>query len=467
MGAVGRAVDRDGGRPGVAHARRYARGVRPRRGSCRARRRRTARVRPPDHGGGRALALRARRRRRAQHPATRPRRAGRGRHARARGGGRGREAGALVCGSQSAGVRERRARPGGPGAGAAVKILLVNWNDRDNPHAGGAEIHLLELFGRLAKWGHTIDLLASGWPGAAPEAELDGMHVHRVGGRNSFALQARGVVRRLLAAGSYNIVVEDVNKLPLFLPLLTRLPFCAIVPHLFGATVFAEASWPVAAVVWAAEQPIPWAYRRAAFHAISESTRDDLVRRGVPRERITVIYPGVDAAWYCPDPAVPRAPVPTFLYLGRLKRYKGVDVALRALALTRATRSDLVLEIAGQGDDRPRLERAAAALGLEGAVRFLGFVPEEDKRQLLRRAWAVVFPSPKEGWGITNVEAAACGTPALASDSPGLRESVLHGETGYLVAHGEYRALADRMVALAADRSLVDRLGHGARSEEH
>jgi hypothetical protein len=172
-----------------------------------------------------------------------------------------------------------------------VKILLVNWNDRDNPHAGGAEIHLHELFGRLARWGHTVDLVVSGWPGAAPEAELDGMHVHRVGGRHSFALRARGVVRRLLATGGYDIVVEDINKLPLFLPQLTRLPFCAIVPHLFGTTAFAEASWPLAAIVWAAEQPIPRAYRRAAFHAISESTRDDLVRRGVPRERIVSSIP--------------------------------------------------------------------------------------------------------------------------------------------------------------------------------
>ncbi len=88
---------------------------------------------------------------------------------------------------------------------------------------------------------------------------------------------------------------------------------------------------------------------------------------------------------------------------------------------------------------------------------------EEEKRRSLRRAWAVVFPSPKEGWGITNVEAAASGTPALASDSPGLRESVQHGVTGYLVPHGDSRALADRMLALAADRSLVDRLGHAAR----
>ncbi len=345
-----------------------------------------------------------------------------------------------------------------------MKILLVNWNDRANPHAGGAEIHLHALFGRLAGWGHHVDLVASGWPGGAPRAELDGIRVRRVGGRHSFALLARGAVRRALAERGPDVVVEDVNKLPLFLPTLTRLPFVAIVPHLFGTTAFAEASWPLAAVVWAAERAIPRMYRRAAFHAISESTRDDLVRRGVPRERIEVIYPGVDAAWYCPDPRTPRADQPTFLYVGRLKRYKGVEIALRALWTARRTRSDVTLDIAGQGDDRPRLEALARSVGLGDAVRFLGFVPEDEKRRLLRRAWAVVFPSPKEGWGISNVEAAACGTPALASASPGLKESVRHGVTGYLVPHGDAGALAERMLALAADPGLVARLGRAARA---
>lgn len=345
-----------------------------------------------------------------------------------------------------------------------MKILVVNWNDRENPHAGGAEIHLHALFGRLAGWGHAVDLITSGWPGAASRVELDGIRVQRVGGRHSFALLARGAVRRALAGGQYDVVVEDVNKLPLFLPTLTRFPFVAIVPHLFGTTAFTEARWPLAAVVWAAEQPLPRLYRRALFHAISDSTRDDLVRRGVARDRIEVIYPGVDSDWYRPDPATPRAEQPTFLYVGRLKRYKGVEIALRAASLARRTRSDITLEIAGQGDDRPRLEAMAEALGLGAAVRFLGFVAEEEKRRLLRRAWAVVFPSPKEGWGISNVEAAACGTPAVASDSPGLRESVRHGETGYLVPHGDADALAQRLLALAADPGLVARLGRGARS---
>ncbi|MGH7531220.1 MAG: glycosyltransferase family 4 protein [Gemmatimonadales bacterium] len=345
-----------------------------------------------------------------------------------------------------------------------MRILLVNWNDRHNPHAGGAEVHLHELFGRLAGWGHQVDLIASGWRGAAAHAVIDGLRVQRVGGRHSFALFARRAVRGALRRDGYDVVVEDINKLPLFLPALTPVPFVAIIPHLFGTTAFAEASWPIAAAVWAAERPIPRAYRRAGFHAISESTRDDLVRRGVPPDRIVVIHPGVDSAWYHPDAAVARAERPTFLYLGRLKRYKGVELALRALAAARAVRPDMTLDICGQGDDRSRLERLVARLGLGGTVRFRGFVAEAEKRCLLRSAWALVFPSPKEGWGIANVEAAACGTPALASDSPGLRESVRHGETGYLVPHGDWRALADRMLALAGDPALVERLGRAARA---
>ena len=345
-----------------------------------------------------------------------------------------------------------------------MKILVVNWNDRENPHAGGAEIHLHALFGRLAGWGHQVDLIASGWPRAARTTELDGIRVQRVGGRHSFALQGRGAVRRALAASAYDVVVEDVNKLPLFLCTLTPLPFVAIVPHLFGTTAFAEANWPMAAAVWLAERALPRAYRRAAFHAISESTREDLVARGVAAARIEVVYPGVDSTWFCPDRATPRAEHPTFLYVGRLKRYKGVEIALRALAVARRTRPDLTLAVAGQGDDRPRLERVAGELGLGDAVRFLGFVGEDEKRRLLRRAWAVVFPSPKEGWGISNVEAAACGTPALASDSPGLRESVRHGATGYLVPHGDADALAQRLLALANDAALVMRLGRAARA---
>lgn len=344
-----------------------------------------------------------------------------------------------------------------------MNILLVNWQDLANPHAGGAEIHLFEIFGRLAARGHRVRMVCSGWSGAAKTANIEGISIQRVAGRDSFAVFGRPAVHRAIAAERPDILVEDINKLPLFLGTGTRLPICAIVPHLFGTTAFAEASWPIAAIVWAAERPLPWAYRRAGFHAISESTRDDLVARGVRRDRIRVIHPGVDSKRFTPGPAGRRSVVPSFLYVGRLKRYKGIAFALQALALARQQRPDLRMDIAGTGDYRSDLESVAAGLQLERAVVFHGFVSEERKIDLMRSAWANVFPSPKEGWGITVIEAAACGTPSLASDSPGLRDSVCHGETGFLVPHGDVSALATRMVELADSAQLVAHLGDRAR----
>lgn len=344
-----------------------------------------------------------------------------------------------------------------------MNVLLVNWQDLENPQAGGAEIHLFEIFTRLAGAGHRVRLVCSGWKGAPRTAGIGGIEVHRTGRRNSFAVLGRSAVRRAIRRERPEIVVEDINKLPLFLPSVTALPFCGLVPHLFGETAFQEAAWPMAAAVWLAERPLPMGYRRASFHAISESTRDDLVARGVAAERVRVIHPGVDSVKFSPSPAEPRAEQPRFLYVGRLKRYKGIGLAIRALAVARRSRPELRLDIAGTGDYRPELERLAAELDQASAVVFHGFVSEERKISLLRGAWANLFPSPKEGWGITVVEAAACGTPSIASDSPGLRDSVRHMETGYLVPHGDVPALAARMLELAGDTTLVARLGAGAR----
>lgn len=345
-----------------------------------------------------------------------------------------------------------------------MNILLVNWQDPENPLAGGAEIHLFEIFGRLTARGHRVRLVCSGWKGAAPRTRIQDIEVERHGTRHTFALRGRAAVRVAIRRESPDIVVEDINKLPLFLPRVTDRPFCVIVPHLFGTSAFLEVPWWMAAVVWLAERPIPRLYRRAGFHAISESTRDDLVERGVPAEQIRVIHPGVDIVAYRPLPGLDRTAHPSFLYVGRLKRYKAVSHLIEALAIARRARADLRLDIAGTGDDRARLEALARDLGVADAVRFHGFVSHEDKLRLLRTTWANLFPSVKEGWGITIVEAAACGTPSLASNSPGLRDSVRDGLTGLLVPHGDLQAWAGRLLELAEDPARVAALGRAARA---
>lgn len=341
-----------------------------------------------------------------------------------------------------------------------MRILVVNWQDRENPQAGGAEIHLHEIFGRLADKGHEVSLLCGGWPGCPPRANLDGIDVTRVGTRNTFRLLARSGYRQHFSGRPFDVLVEDINKMPLHTPRWGRTPVVAVVPHLFGSTVFQELPAPVAAAVWLAERPIPWIYRDVPFEAISESTADDLVERGIKRSLIRVIYCGIDSTTYTPNPAE-RSDAPVFAYLGRLKRYKAVDLVLRGFA--RAAIPGARLEVAGAGDYRPALERLASSLDLGDRVTFLGRISEAEKLRLLRRAWALVFTSPKEGWGITNLEAAACGTAVIASDSPGIRESVRNGETGYLVRHGDVDALSAAMQRLAADRSLAERLGAQGR----
>lgn len=340
-----------------------------------------------------------------------------------------------------------------------MRILLVNWQDRENPLAGGAEIHLHEIFGRLAARGHEVTLLCGGWTAAPPRALLDGIEVHRVGTRHSFPFLARRYYARHLAR-AFDVLVEDINKIPLYTPRWGAPQVLALVPHLFGGTAFREFAAPLAAAVWMAERPLGRVYRRTAFEVISESTADDLAHRGISRSHVEVIYPGIDTVAYTPAAGM-RAAVPTFAYLGRLKHYKGVHLVIRAFAAM--ARRDAVLEIAGAGDYRPVLERLAASLDLARRVRFLGRISEPEKLALLRRAWALAFASPKEGWGITNLEAAACGTPVVASNSPGIRESVRDGETGFLVPHGDTAAMAVAMDRLAADPALVARLAVHAR----
>jgi glycosyltransferase involved in cell wall biosynthesis len=341
-----------------------------------------------------------------------------------------------------------------------VRILLVNWQDRENPQAGGAEIHLHEVFGRVASLGHEVTLLCGGWPGCPPRARLDGIDVHRVGTRHTFPFLARAHARRALDLARVDVLVEDINKVPLYTRGWGVRRTVGLVPHLFGGTVFQEAPLPLAAAVWLAERPLATAYRGLPFQAISESTADDLAARGIPRELVRVIYCGIDARAFTPAPER-RSPTPLFAYLGRLKRYKGVDLVIRAFARVRDPAARLA--IAGTGDHRPELERLVDSLALSGRVDFLGFIGEAEKLDLLRRAWALAFASPKEGWGITNLEAAACSTPVVASNSPGLRESVRDGETGFLVPHGDVAAMAARLEELAASPPLVATLGAQAR----
>ena len=345
-----------------------------------------------------------------------------------------------------------------------LSILILNWLDRENPQAGGAEIHLHEIFGRLASRGHSITLVASAWPGAPRRRTVGGIDVHRCGGRYTFSLAAPRYCRRTMGLQEFDLVVEDLNKVPLFTPLWSRRPVVLLVHHLFGATAFQEAGLPLATATWLLERPVPRVFRDLPTIAVSESTREDLVRRGMREQLIEVIPNGVDVDRLAPHPDVFEFDQPTVLYLGRLKKYKRVDLVLRAIAKLGEQDLSCRLLVAGRGDHEPALRTLASRLEIEDRVDFLGFVSEERKLELFRRSWVHTLTSPKEGWGIANLEAAACGTPTVASDSPGLRDSVVSGETGLLVPHGRVDRLAGAIGELVRDADTRRAMSRNARA---
>lgn len=343
-----------------------------------------------------------------------------------------------------------------------MNILAFNWRDPRHPEAGGAELHLFEILRRCVRDGDRVVWLAERFPGAPADDRVEGIEIHRAGSWYNAHLALGSLYRRRFRGERFDLVLEDINKVPFFTPLFAGAPVLAVVPHLFGSAVFQEASLPTGLVVRAHESILPLVYRRTPFLAISESTRDDLARRGIDRGRIRVVRCGLTQADYGVTTPPEQRRDPVVVFLGRLRKYKGAQHAIRAHALVRKEVPAARLDVVGDGPYRPALESLAASLGLAEAVRFLGALPHPRKVEALNGAQVAVCPSPKEGWGLTVIEANACGVPVVASRSPGLVESVREGETGLLVPHGDAGALAGAVVRLLEDRPLRLRMAEAA-----
>jgi glycosyltransferase involved in cell wall biosynthesis len=344
-----------------------------------------------------------------------------------------------------------------------MNILVVNWQDIRNPLAGGAEVHLHEVFSRIAARGHDVTLSCSSFPGAPHEETIDGLRVVREGGRYLFNYRFLAAYLRRFRRERFDVVVDDMNKIPFFTPLFVGRPLQGVTHHLFGRSIFRETNAILASYVWLMESLAVGVYRRRRIPFIvgSPSTHAELLARGFSAEDVALIPYGLDHGLFRPDPSR-RSGRPMIGYCGRLKKYKSADHLLRALPQVLRAVPDLRTVIVGDGDDRTRLEQAAREAGVADAVEFTGFVEERRKTELLQEMWLAVNTSSKEGWGLTVIEANACGTPVLAADVEGLRDAVREGETGELYPYGDIDALARGIIGLLRDQDKRVRLGTGA-----
>ncbi len=343
-----------------------------------------------------------------------------------------------------------------------MRILALNWRCLRHPQAGGGEINLFEQTQRWNAQGHDVTVLCSD-PGRAVAPMQDevmaGALVRRRGGR--FGVYLRTALFLLSHGREYDRILDVSNGIPFFAPLFTATPVTLLVHHVHDRQWFSEFPAPLAVVGRFLERRVvPAVYHRRPVVTVSPTTRDGLLRLGYRAEQIHVVFNGVEL----PERARLAPPrVQRLLYLGRLKRYKRVDLLVRAVATLRAHLADVHLDIAGDGDARPGLEALVRELGLQNHVTIHGFVDDATKDRLLRTATVFANPSMHEGWGISVVEANAWGCPAVAFDVPGLSAAIRHGETGLLIPDGDQDAFARALEFFLTDPVARSAYGAAAR----
>jgi glycosyltransferase involved in cell wall biosynthesis len=344
--------------------------------------------------------------------------------------------------------------PSGPADATQRPLHVLVLADRDwkHPQGGGTGTNLFGQVMRWVAWGHRVTVIACGYAGCRPVERHGNLTIHRVGGRSTVFPRAiwrqwRGLVP------DPDVVLEVINGITFLTPLWLKTPRLVLIHHIHRRHYVAELGRFGAAAAFVLETaPLRWLYRDARFLCVSNATAEDIAAHGVGPEQIAVNYNGVELDAFHPGP---KSPDPTLLFLGRLKRYKRIELLLDAMtSMPRGT-----LHIAGDGDYRPAVEEAIAARGLERRVQMHGAVDEPTKLRLLQRSWVHVTASECEGWGLTVAEAAACGTPTVAVSAGGLAESVLHGETGLLVEDAD--GMAEAVTALIADDARRRRLSEG------
>jgi len=343
-------------------------------------------------------------------------------------------------------------------AGAGISsVHLLAWRDLDDDEAGGSEVHAHNIASIWTQSGISVTHRTSASTGRPAEAERDGYRVVRRGSRYSVFPRA-AAAEALGHYGRCDGLVEIWNGMPFLSPLWRRGPRMVWLHHIHGPMWGMSLPRPVAAGgVFLEERLGPRLYRNQPIVTLSRSSEEELLELGFPPERVQVITPGVDPAF---SPGGDKHPTPLAMAVGRLVPVKDFGRLVRIWARVVEKVPEAELVIVGEGYERPDIEAEIARLGITGSVRLPGRVPDAELLDLYRRSWMVASASVREGWGMTLTEAAACGTPAVATDIAGHADAVVAGRSGLLADSDDDLAVA--MAAVLTDGDLRSRLSAGA-----
>ena len=326
-----------------------------------------------------------------------------------------------------------------------LKILWMNWRDIKNPDAGGAEVFTHEVAKRLAAQGHQVTLFTSEFPGSKREEIMDGVEVIRSGGKYTVYLNAKKHYRKVFSREDYDLVIDEINTRPFLTPKFVKKGIViGLIHQLAREYWFYETPFPISYIGYHyLEKSWLRPYVTVPMVTVSESTRADLKELGFMK--VYVVAQGLSVT---PLPSLPeKEEKPTLIFIGRLRKAKLPDHAIKAYESVSREIPETRLWMVGDGYLFESLKNQAPS-----GVKFFGKVTNEVKLDLLKRAHLMLMPGIREGWGLVVTEANAMGTPVIAYDVPGLRDSVRDDVTGRLVSSGDISGISREALDLIVDQ---------------
>ncbi len=335
-----------------------------------------------------------------------------------------------------------------------MNILIYNWRDIKNPDAGGAEVFTHENLKYWVEKGHTVTMFTSSFPDCSREDFLDGIRIIRDGGKYTVYLKAREHYRKYFSKEGFDVVIDEINTVPFFTPEFVNNgeKLIALIHQLAREFWFYETRFPINYLgCYFFEDRWLKNYVNIPTITVSLSTKKDLL--GLGFKNVSIVPEGIN---FKPLDKVGEKEIdPTLIFVGRLKKAKLPDHAIKAFKIVKKKVPNAKLWVVGDGYYRNELENMAC-----DGTEFLGRVSADKKLELMRRAWAILVPGIREGWGLIVTEANAMGTPAIGYNVPGLRDSIQNSLNGIIV--NGYEEMAQGAINLILDKNLCEKLARGA-----
>lgn len=337
-----------------------------------------------------------------------------------------------------------------------MNILILNWRDPKNPKAGGAEYVTFEHAKAWVKKGHSVTWFTTSFGNAQEKEVSEGVTFIRRGNQLSVFFQAYFFYKQ--SKNQFSVIVDEVHGLPFFTPLYVRKPVIVFIHEVAQEIWDFTYVFPFNLLGKFLERKSLQLYKNHRFWTDATATIDDLEKIGISKKNcIAIPCPISNKSLHMP---AEKELDPTFIFVGRLVTMKGIEDVIQAFTQIKKIKKNARLWIVGSGSTGyvQKLREIIKTNSLSQSVKLWGFVSEEEKLRLMRRAHILLHGSIKEGWGLVVLEAASQATPTIGYDVAGLNETVIDGKTGILVPKLQPAQMAEASLMLLDDKTSYARM---------